>query len=112
MTTNPNPGSEEVREDAPEASQPAPAEHTPETASADTEERAADKAAAAGDARTESDLRGRASDLGEQAWLGTLPGNAWANVRRPVLHTLNLAHLLPLPPVWRLVPPRPHRAVV
>lgn len=35
-----------------------------------------------------------------EAWLGTLPGNAWANVRRPVLHTLNLAHLLPLSTIW------------
>lgn len=35
-----------------------------------------------------------------EAWLGSLPGNYWANVRRPVLHTLNLAHLLPLSTIW------------
>lgn len=34
------------------------------------------------------------------AWLGTHPGNAYANVRRPLLHTLNLAHLAPLSAVW------------
>ena len=28
-----------------------------------------------------------------RAWLGSLPGNYWANVRRPVMHTLNLSHL-------------------
>ncbi|MCP5414613.1 MAG: hypothetical protein H6961_08385 [Chromatiaceae bacterium] len=35
-----------------------------------------------------------------EAWLGTLPGNYWANVRRPVMHTLNLSHLLPLSTIW------------
>lgn len=29
------------------------------------------------------------------AWLGTIPGNARNNVRRPLLNTMNLAHLLP-----------------
>ena len=35
-----------------------------------------------------------------EAWLGSLPGNYWANVRRPVMHTLNLSHLLPLSTIW------------
>ncbi|MDR0275583.1 MAG: transporter [Burkholderiaceae bacterium] len=35
-----------------------------------------------------------------EAWMGTLPGNTVANVRRPLIHTLNLAHLLPLTAVW------------
>jgi len=35
-----------------------------------------------------------------EAYLGSLPGNASANVRRPLLHTLNLAHLLPFTAVW------------
>jgi type IV secretion system protein TrbE len=30
-----------------------------------------------------------------EAWLGTLPGHVQANVRRPLLHTLNLADLVP-----------------
>lgn len=30
------------------------------------------------------------------AFMGSLPGNAFSNVRRPLIHTLNLAHLLPL----------------
>ncbi|PHR54950.1 MAG: conjugal transfer protein TrbE [Robiginitomaculum sp.] len=34
------------------------------------------------------------------AWLGTLPGNPYANVRQPIVHTLNLAHLMPLSAVW------------
>ncbi|MDR2744441.1 MAG: conjugal transfer protein TrbE [Desulfovibrio sp.] len=35
-----------------------------------------------------------------EAWLGTHPGNWYANVRRPLLNTLNLSHLLPLSTVW------------
>jgi type IV secretion system protein VirB4 len=34
------------------------------------------------------------------AWLGSLPGNATENVRRPLLHSLNVAHLLPLSGTW------------
>ncbi len=34
------------------------------------------------------------------AWLGSLPGHARANVRRPLLNTLNLAHLMPVSAVW------------
>lgn len=34
------------------------------------------------------------------AWFGSIPGNAYANVRRPMLSTLNLCHLLPLSAVW------------
>ncbi|WOH63630.1 conjugal transfer protein TrbE [Bradyrhizobium sp. BWA-3-5] len=35
-----------------------------------------------------------------EAWLGGLPGQAYANVRRPIVHTLNLAHMCPLSSVW------------
>lgn len=35
-----------------------------------------------------------------EAWLGTLPGHPHPNVRRPLIHTLNLADLLPLASVW------------
>jgi len=34
------------------------------------------------------------------AWLGSLPGQVYANVRQPLVHTLNLAHLMPLSSVW------------
>ncbi len=34
------------------------------------------------------------------AWLGSIPGNCRNNVRRPLLNTLNLAHLMPLSAVW------------
>ena len=35
-----------------------------------------------------------------EAWLGSLPGHAYANVRQPLVSTLNLAHLMPLSAVW------------
>lgn len=35
-----------------------------------------------------------------EAWLGSLPGHVYANIRQPLIHTLNLAHLLPLSSVW------------
>src|SRR3546814_8847299 len=31
-----------------------------------------------------------------EAWLGSLPGQVYANVRQPPISTLNLAHLIPL----------------
>ena len=34
------------------------------------------------------------------AWLGSVPGNCRNNVRRPLLNTLNLSHLMPLSAVW------------
>ncbi len=35
-----------------------------------------------------------------EAWLGSLPGHVYANVRQPLVHSLNLAHLMPLSSVW------------
>ncbi|MDR1083364.1 MAG: conjugal transfer protein TrbE [Deltaproteobacteria bacterium] len=35
-----------------------------------------------------------------EAWLGSHPGNGLANIRRPVITTNNLPHLLPLAGVW------------
>ncbi|MDX2266208.1 MAG: conjugal transfer protein TrbE [Hyphomicrobiales bacterium] len=35
-----------------------------------------------------------------EAWLGSLPGNPYANIRQPIVHTLNLAHLMSLSAVW------------
>ncbi|WP_144224660.1 conjugal transfer protein TrbE [Mesorhizobium amorphae] len=35
-----------------------------------------------------------------EAWLGSLPGHVYANVRQPLVHTLNLAHLMPLSSAW------------
>ena len=34
------------------------------------------------------------------AWLGSLPGHVYANVRQPPISTLNLAHMVPLSAVW------------
>ena len=35
-----------------------------------------------------------------EAWLSSLPGQIYANVRQPLVHTLNLAHLMPLSALW------------
>ncbi|WP_417319687.1 conjugal transfer protein TrbE [Erythrobacter aureus] len=35
-----------------------------------------------------------------EAWLSSLPGHVYANVRQPVLHTLNLVHMMPMSAVW------------
>ena len=34
------------------------------------------------------------------AWLSSVPGHAYANVRQPIVSTLNLAHLMPVSAVW------------
>ncbi len=39
-----------------------------------------------------------------QAWLSSLPGHVYANVRRPIINTINLAHLFPLSAVWSGAP--------
>jgi len=35
-----------------------------------------------------------------EAWLGSLPGHVYANVRQPPISTFNLAHMIPLSAVW------------
>jgi type IV secretion system protein VirB4 len=35
-----------------------------------------------------------------EAYLGSLPAHQYPNLRRPILHTLNLAHLIPLASIW------------
>ena len=35
-----------------------------------------------------------------EAWLGSLPGHVYANVRQPPVSTLNLAHMIPFSAVW------------
>jgi type IV secretion/conjugal transfer VirB4 family ATPase len=35
-----------------------------------------------------------------EAWRGSLPGDGYSNVRRVMLHTLNLADMLPITSVW------------
>jgi type IV secretion system protein VirB4 len=34
------------------------------------------------------------------AWLGSLPGHVYANVRQPPVSTMNIAHMIPLSAVW------------
>jgi type IV secretion/conjugal transfer VirB4 family ATPase len=36
----------------------------------------------------------------QEAWLGSLPGHLWANVRRPPVSTTTLAHIMPLSSIW------------
>ncbi len=43
-----------------------------------------------------------------EAWLGSLPGHVYANVRQPLIHTLNLGHLVPLSAVWAGPSRNPH----
>ena len=45
-----------------------------------------------------------------EAWLSSLPGQVYANVRAPLVHTLNLAHLMPLSSVWAGPPRNAHLA--
>lgn len=42
-----------------------------------------------------------------EAWIGTLPGHSYPNVRRPFIHTLNLSDLLPLSGIWPGLPVNP-----
>ena len=35
-----------------------------------------------------------------EAWLSSIPGHVYANVRQPLISTLNLAHMMPLSAVW------------
>jgi type IV secretion system protein VirB4 len=44
-----------------------------------------------------------------EAWRGSLPGDGYRNVRRVLLHTLNLADLLPITSVWAGVRENPSR---
>ncbi len=43
-----------------------------------------------------------------EAWLGSLPGHVYANVRQPPISTLNLAHMIPLSAVWAGPPKDEH----
>ncbi len=45
-------------------------------------------------------LHGVESVNAVEAYLGSMPGNLFANVRRPLVNTMNLAHLLPLTAIW------------
>ena len=35
-----------------------------------------------------------------EAWLSSIPGQTYANVRQPIISTLNLCHLMPVSAVW------------
>lgn len=66
-----------------------------------TEEGATAKARAIEAALNAQGLTARVEDLNAvEAWLGSLPGEPYADVRRPLVSTLNLADLLPVSAVW------------
>jgi len=66
-----------------------------------SEEGAAAKARAIEAALNAQGLVARIEDLNAvEAWLGSLPGEPYADVRRPLVSTLNLADLLPVSAVW------------
>jgi len=66
-----------------------------------TEAGAAAKARAVEAAMNAQGLVARIEDLNAvEAWLGSLPGEPYADVRRPMVSTLNLADLLPVSAVW------------
>jgi type IV secretion system protein VirB4 len=63
--------------------------------------RAAEKARAVEAALNSQGLVAKVEDLNAvEAWLGSLPGEPYADVRRPLVSTLNLADLLPVSAVW------------
>jgi len=67
----------------------------------DDEAAAAAKARAIEAALNAQGLVARIEDLNAvEAWLGSLPGEPYADVRRPLVSTLNLADLLPVSAVW------------
>lgn len=67
----------------------------------DTEEKAAAKARGVEAALNARGLVARIEDLNAvEAWLGSLPGEPYADVRRPLVSTLNLADLLPVSTAW------------
>lgn len=37
---------------------------------------------------------------GFESWKGAIPGNIGANVRRPMINTLNLTHMMPISAIW------------
>jgi len=44
---------------------------------------------------------GRIEDINAiEAWLGTLPSHTIQNVRRPLISTFNLSHMIPLSSIW------------
>lgn len=64
-------------------------------------ETAAARARAVEAALNAQGLIARIEDLNAvEAWLGSLPGEPYADVRRPLVSTLNLADLLPVSAVW------------
>ncbi len=43
-----------------------------------------------------------------ESWLSSLPGHVYANIRQPVLHTLNLIHMMPMSAIWAGPPRNAH----
>lgn len=66
-----------------------------------SEGRATDKARAIEASLNAQGFVAKTEDLNAvEAWLGSLPGEPYADVRRPMISTLNLCDLLPISAVW------------
>ncbi|HEX2562017.1 conjugal transfer protein TrbE [Phenylobacterium sp.] len=71
------------------------------TVTADTEQGADERARAVEAALNAQGFVARVEDLNAvEAWLGSLPGEPYADVRRPLVSTLNLADILPVCAAW------------
>ncbi len=67
----------------------------------ETADRAEARARAVEAALNAQGLVARVEDLNAvEAWLGSIPGEPYADVRRPMISSLNLADLLPVSAVW------------
>ena len=58
---------------------------------------------------TDMSLRGKVENINSiDAWMGSLPGNVGRNVRRPVISTGNLVHMMPISDIWAGEPRNKH----
>lgn len=54
-------------------------------------------------------FRAKVEDLNAiDAWLGTIPGNVGRNIRRPILSSGNLIHMMPISDIWAGAPRNKH----
>lgn len=50
---------------------------------------------------TRNGFKGRVETLNTmEAWLGSIPGHSFANIRQALVHTFNLAHIIPTTNIW------------
>ena len=58
---------------------------------------------------TDMGLWGKVENINSvDAWMGSLPGNVSRNVRRPIISTANLVHMMPISDIWAGEPRNKH----